>query len=71
MDFTVEDNRLSVTNVGQDEAPRTVALPSQRIGELLGRQLSDREPDPIFRQAMQVAQQLARHVVGDPYEHGH
>ena len=71
MRFTVEDNRLSVTTIGRDETPRTVALPSSRIGELLGRQLSDREPDPVFRQAMRVAQQLARHVVGDPYERGH
>jgi len=71
LDFAIEDNRLSVTNVGKDETPRTVALPSQRIGELLGRQLSDREPDPIFRQSMRVAQQLARHVVGDPSEGSH
>ncbi len=68
LDFSIEDNRLSVTNVGKREAPRTVALPSQRIGELIGRQLSDREPDPVFRQSMQVAQQLARHLVGDPFE---
>ena len=67
LDFTVEENRLSVCNVGRDESPRTVTLPSQRIGELLGRQLSDREPDPVFRQAMAVAQQLARRVVGDPF----
>ncbi len=70
MDFVVEENRLSVTNVGRDEAPRTVTIPSQRIGELLGRQLSDREPDPVFRQSMAVAQQLARHIVGDPFEQG-
>ena len=71
LEFTVEDNRLSVCHVGKDESPRTVALPSQRIGELLGRQLSDREPDPVFRQAMAVAQQLARRVVGDPSEATH
>ena len=66
LDFTIEENRLSVARVGTDEAPRTVALPSQRPGEILGRQLSDREPDPVFRQSMRVAQQLARHLVGDP-----
>ena len=68
LDFRIEDNRLSVTHVGRDEAPRTVTLPSQRLGELIGRQLSDREPDPVFRQSMRVAQQLARKVVGDPEE---
>ena len=68
LDFAIEDNRLSVTHVGRDEAPRTVTLPSQRLGELIGRQLSDREPDPVFRETMRVAQQLARHAVGDSDE---
>ena len=67
LEFAVEDNRLSVMNIGRDETARTVALPSHRIGELLGRQLSDREPDPVFRQTMAVAQQLARHLVGHPF----
>ena len=71
LEFSIEGSRLSVTNVGKSEAPRTVTLPSQRIGELLGRQLSDREPDPVFRQSMQVAQQLARHLVGDPGDFSH
>ncbi len=70
LDFAIEDNRLSVIHVGEEETPRTVALHSQRLGELIGRQLSDREPDAVFRQSMRVAEQLARHVVGDPFEHG-
>ena len=70
LEFSIEDNRLSVCHVGKDETPRTVTLPSQRLGELIGRQLSDREPDPIFRESMRLAQKLARHVVGDPDQGG-
>jgi glucose-6-phosphate dehydrogenase assembly protein OpcA len=65
LDFAAEvDGRLAVAPQGSEVAARTVAVPPQRIAELIGRQLSDREPDPVFRQSMRVAQQLAQHVVG-------
>ncbi len=63
LDFRVDSpDRLSVTPDGVAAQPRTVAIPSQRIGDLIGRQLSDRDPDPIFRETMKVAQRLAEHV---------
>ncbi len=63
-DFKAEDgDRLSVAPEGVAVAPRTVAAPPLRIAELIGRQLSDREPDTIFRETMKVAQHLARRVV--------
>ena len=65
LEFASEDgDRLSVTPQGSDAAPRTVTVQPQQIADLIARQLSDREPDPIFRDSMKVAQQLARHVVG-------
>jgi hypothetical protein len=64
LDFACEgENRLAVATVGAEVASRTVTAPAQRIAELIGRQLSDREPDAVFRESMKVAQQLARHVV--------
>jgi glucose-6-phosphate dehydrogenase assembly protein OpcA len=56
--------RLSVAPQGVDVAARTVTVQPQPIAELIARQLSDREPDLIFRESIKVAQQLARHVVG-------
>jgi glucose-6-phosphate dehydrogenase assembly protein OpcA len=64
LEFASEgEGRLVVAPIGSEVAPRTVAVRAQRIAELIGRQLSDREPDPVFRESMKVAQQLARHVV--------
>ena len=57
-------DRLSVTPQDAAVAPRTVTVQPQPIADLVARQLSDREPDPVFRESMKVAQQLARHVVG-------
>ncbi len=56
--------RLAITFEGMDTAPRTVTAPRLDLAELLGRQLSDRERDPAFRQSMEVAQVLARSVRG-------
>ena len=60
LDVTSEANRISVQLEGCDLAPRTVTDPPLRPAELLARQLSDRERDPIFEEAMAVAQVLAR-----------
>lgn len=64
LDITVEDGaRLSVKPEGIDASPRTLTLPSQQTAELLARQLSDREPDPVFREAMSTARVLAQAVL--------
>ena len=58
------DKRLSVVVEGGNTAPRTVTVLDQSLAELVGRQLSDRDRDPIFRQSMVMAQTLAQRVLG-------
>src|SRR5262249_40098454 len=63
-DVAVEDERrLAVSLEGADAAPRTVAVQPQSLAELVGRQLSDRERDPVFFESMAVAQVLAQSVL--------
>lgn len=63
--ITVEnEQRLAVALEGTDTAPRTVLIKPQPLAELVGRQLSDRERDPVFRESMGVAQVLAQSVLG-------
>jgi hypothetical protein len=45
-------------------APRTVILKEQPPAELIRRQLSDRERDPVFRESMAVTQVFARSILG-------
>jgi glucose-6-phosphate dehydrogenase assembly protein OpcA len=59
-----DSTRMSITLEGIEAAARTVTTPAQTLADLIGRQLSDRERDPVFRQSMTVAQQLARSVLG-------
>jgi glucose-6-phosphate dehydrogenase assembly protein OpcA len=54
--------RLSLLLEGLDTAPRTVTVPPQNAVDLIGRQLSDRERDPVFRESMAVAQVMAQSV---------
>ena len=64
LDVTVEDGRrLKVVLEGQDVAARTVAIQPQPLAELVARQLSDRERDPVFRESMAVAQIFAQSVL--------
>jgi glucose-6-phosphate dehydrogenase assembly protein OpcA len=58
------DIRLAVLVEGVDSEPRTVTIPKQTAAELIGRQLSDRELDPVFRESMAVAQVFAQSVLG-------
>jgi glucose-6-phosphate dehydrogenase assembly protein OpcA len=58
------ERRLSITPEGVPGAPRTITVPALPLSELVGRQLSDREPDPTFRRVMAVAQALAQSVLG-------
>jgi glucose-6-phosphate dehydrogenase assembly protein OpcA len=44
-------------------APRTANYQSLSLAELLSKQLSDRERDPVFKESMAVAQLLARSVL--------
>ncbi len=54
--------RLSMQVEGIDTAPRTVTVPPRSAIDLIGRQLSDRERDPMFRESMAVAQVMAQSV---------
>src|SRR5208337_2191671 len=56
-------DRLAILLEGVEAAPRTQNMPPRTPGELIGRQLSDRERDPVFRQCMAVAQVLAQSVM--------
>jgi glucose-6-phosphate dehydrogenase assembly protein OpcA len=57
-------NRLATVPQGVGGAPRTMTVPPSTLAELIGRQLSDRERDPVFTESMSVAQSLARSVLG-------
>ena len=56
-------NRLAIQLEGVEAAPRTVIVPPRTPAELVGRQLSDRERDPVFHQSLAVAQILAKSVL--------
>jgi glucose-6-phosphate dehydrogenase assembly protein OpcA len=59
-----EERRLAVRPEGVAAAERTMTFSPLPQAELVGRQLSDRERDPVFRASMGVAQVLARSVLG-------
>ena len=59
----VDEFRLGITLEGTDSAARTMTTPPLTAAELIGRQLSDREPDETFRETMVVAQAMERSVV--------
>ena len=59
------DRRLSVMPEGVIKAePRTLTAPIQSRAELISRQLSDRERDPVFHESMAVALLLAQRLLG-------
>jgi glucose-6-phosphate dehydrogenase assembly protein OpcA len=59
------DRRLSVMPEGVVKAePRTLPAPVQSRAELISRQLSDRERDPVFQESMAVALLLAQRLLG-------
>jgi glucose-6-phosphate dehydrogenase assembly protein OpcA len=57
------ERRIAVTPEGVDAAPRTVTIQPQPLAELVGRQVNDRERDPVFQESMKVAQVLAQSVL--------
>lgn len=64
LNFVVEGPHLAVTPEGPDASVRTIAIQSQSLADLVGRQLSDRERDGKFTEAMSVAQVFAQSVLG-------
>jgi glucose-6-phosphate dehydrogenase assembly protein OpcA len=63
LDFTApEERRLAVVPESAGAEPRTLTVPPQPLPELLGRQLSDRERDPVFAESMRMARALAQSV---------
>jgi glucose-6-phosphate dehydrogenase assembly protein OpcA len=61
---TIADGRRMTTQIeGVDSAPRTMTVPAMTPAEVVGRQLSDRERDPVFRASMTSAQVMARSVL--------
>jgi glucose-6-phosphate dehydrogenase assembly protein OpcA len=64
LNFLVQDDRrLAVVPEGVEAAPRTLTTQPQGLAEMVARQLSDREPDPIFRESMAVAQVFAESIL--------
>jgi glucose-6-phosphate dehydrogenase assembly protein OpcA len=59
-----DERRLAVTPEGLDVAPRTIAVQPQPLPDLMARQLSDREHDPVFFESMSVARVFAESVLG-------
>lgn len=64
-DFVTEDGRrLAVKPEGADGvAARTLSMPEQPLAHLVGTELSDRDRDPVFHHALQMARLLAQSVV--------
>jgi glucose-6-phosphate dehydrogenase assembly protein OpcA len=58
-----EGHRLAAVPEGVPGAARTVNFQEQTLAQLVSRQLSDREPDPVFRESMAVAQVFAQSVL--------
>ncbi len=57
------DGRLVQRLEGVEAEPRTIMLPEVPPAEVIGKQLSDRQRDPVFRTSMQVAQVMARSLL--------
>ena len=49
---------------GAAVAERTMTVREQPMADLVGRQLSDRERDPVFNESMAVAKVLAQSLLG-------
>jgi glucose-6-phosphate dehydrogenase assembly protein OpcA len=57
------EQRLAILLEGIAGEPRTMSLPPLTPAELIGRQLSDRERDPVFHESMAVAQMMAQSLL--------
>jgi glucose-6-phosphate dehydrogenase assembly protein OpcA len=56
-------DRLAIVPEGIPGEPRTITLPPVTPAELIARQLSDRERDPVFRESMNLAQVMAQSLL--------
>ena len=56
----VDTTRLEATTEGIETAPLTISVQPQSLAELVGRQLSDRDRDPVFTESIATAQVLAQ-----------
>jgi hypothetical protein len=59
----LDSTALEVVTEGVEAAPRTLSIQSPSIAELIGRQLSDRERDPVFAESIATAQTLAQSLM--------
>jgi glucose-6-phosphate dehydrogenase assembly protein OpcA len=59
----LDSTALEVVTEGVEAAPRTLSIQSQSFAELVGRQLSDRERDPVFAESIATAQTLAQSLM--------
>lgn len=59
-----DERRLAVTPEGVEAAPRTITVQPQLLPELISRQLSDRDHDPVFDESMSLARVFAESVLG-------
>jgi glucose-6-phosphate dehydrogenase assembly protein OpcA len=57
------ERHLMVVPEWPDMAPRTVTVQPQPLADLVARQLSDRDRDPVFTESMRVAQVFAQSVL--------
>jgi glucose-6-phosphate dehydrogenase assembly protein OpcA len=62
LDVVDRDGRIAATLEGQDVDARTVTYSLPSATELVSRQLTDRDRDPVFSDAMRVVQVLASGV---------
>jgi len=63
LEFAADGARIGVTPEGIDASPRTITVQPMDTAEIVGRQLSDRDPDPVFREAMAAARVFAQAVL--------
>ena len=64
VNLVIEDGqRLASQLEGVEGAPRTLTLPPVSAAELVGKQLSDRDRDPVFHQSMALAGAMAQSVL--------
>jgi glucose-6-phosphate dehydrogenase assembly protein OpcA len=64
LSFTVgSERRLAVFDEGTRSAPRTLSVQPTSLAELVGRELSDRDYDRVFRDSLEVARVLAQSVM--------
>jgi glucose-6-phosphate dehydrogenase assembly protein OpcA len=57
------ENRLAAQVEASASQPRTITTPPASPAELVGRQLSDRERDPVFRDSMATAAVMAQSLL--------